>query len=471
LNRISISFRLTVWFTAVFLCGFVIFGLVMWADLAYSLSKGRDRTLTRRAARAVEVLSAYPADPPRWRAARYDEFAEATPEGNLIRVFEGGGRLLYPTNSTAPADFPWPKLEQARFDSFKDVKFRGRRYRVLQHAAALGPAQLLIVVAGQLEDNRQMLARFSAGLAGAIPLLLAASAFAGYFMSRRVLQPVDRLTATVRSISIGNLSERLPIGKTGDELQRLAETCNEMLARLEAAVAEIKRFTADASHELRSPMSYIRMVAESALRDLKLTSDSREAFEGILDECHQATRLLEDMLLLARTDAGNVDFRFEAVDLAELLKEVFDRARMPADAKNHRMSLRCGDGPCEVRGDQASLRRLVWTLLDNAIKYTPEGGRIDVALTPHATRVSLKVRDTGAGIPADLLPRIFDRFFRADPARSQGEGAGLGLAIAKWIADVHHAEIFVESAIGSGAAFTVVFPLEAQAAGIARRGL
>jgi heavy metal sensor kinase len=458
LNRVSISFRLTAWFTAVFLCGFVILGVAMWVGWSYTLAGGRDRTLTRRAARAFEVLSNYSTQPA-LLPVRYNEFADSTPEGNLIRIFDAGGRMLYPTTPSAPPGFPWPKLERRAADLFENVMYRGRAYRVLQHPAALGPEELLIVVGGQLEDNRQMLASFTRGLLETIPLLLAATALAGYFMSRRVLEPVGRLTAAVRSLSIGNLSERLPIGQSGDELQRLAETCNDMLTRLEGAVGRIKRFTADASHELRSPLSYISMVSECALRNPDLPPDCRESFEEILAESREAAHLLEDMLLLARADAGHVDIAFEPTDLAPLAEDAVERSRAAAEAKGHRLTLHRAEGPFEIRGDRSSLRRMIWTLLDNAIKYTPEGGSVDVLLERNATRVLLRVRDTGAGIPRHLMPLVFERFFRADPARSES-GTGLGLAIAKWIADVHQAEISVESESGAGAAFTVAFPAQ-----------
>ena len=431
----------------------------MWADLAYSLARGRDRTLTRRAARALEALAASPPGQPGLRAARYDQFVDATPEGHLIRVYDAAGRLLYPKASVAPAGFPWPDPVRPAADRFGEAWFEGRKLRVLQHPAEFEGRALSVVVAGQLEDNRQMLARFSAGLVAAIPVMLIASSLAGYFMSRRALQPVGQLTAALRSISIGNLSERLPSRATGDEIEQLAETCNEMLSRLEAAVAEIKRFTADASHELRSPLSYIHMVAEYALRNPGLRAECRESFEEILAESRDATRLLEEMLLLARADAGHVDMAFETADLGELVKDVFERARIPAQAKGHQIRLRCADR-VEVHGDRAGLHRLVWTLLDNAIKYTPQGGRIDVSLERDGSHGRLRVQDNGIGIPPDLLPRVFERFFRADPARAQGDGAGLGLAIAKWIADVHHAVLSVDSQPGGGTVFTAVFPLD-----------
>jgi len=468
LSKVSISFRLTAWFTAVFLCGFVILGIAMWVGWSYTLSSGRDRTLTRRAARALEVLTNFSGQSAAVLNARYDELVDANPEGNLIQIFDSGGRVLYPKNPKAPKDFPWPRHVGAPFDTYRNFMYRGREYRELQHPASLGPEHLLIVVSGQLEDNRQMLARFTTGLIGTIPLLLAGTALAGYFMSRRALEPVGKLTAAVRSLSIGNLAERLPIGQTGDELQRLAETCNDMLARLETAVTQIKRFTADASHELRSPLSYIFMVSECALRQPDLPEQCREWFQDILAESQDATHLLEDMLLLARADAGHVDIPFERTDLLPLVEDALERARLPAEAKRHRLVLQCAHGPFEVRGDRTSLRRLIWTLVDNAIKYTPEGGRVEILLEGNETQVHLSVRDTGIGIPVHLLPRVFERFFRADPARSQ-TGTGLGLAIAKWIADVHQAELTVESEPGAGSVFTVAFP--AQSSGFLKVGM
>jgi heavy metal sensor kinase len=276
-------------------------------------------------------------------------------------------------------------------------------------------------------------------------------------VSRRALRPLDRLTTAVQSISIGNLSGRLPVGKTRDELQRLAVTCNGMLSRLEDSVSRIQRFTADASHELRSPISFMRTVAEVALRNPQADEESRELFEAVLTESTQASDLLEEMLLLARADSSQTDLQFEPVDLADVLDDVQERVRTLAEAKNQHFTMRRANS-ARVNGDRSSLRRLVWTLMDNAVKYTPPGGRIELCLETRGSEALVTVRDNGIGIPEEMLSRIFERFFRADPSRAQMEGSGLGLAIAKWIADMHHAVIAVESAEGRGATFRVVFP-------------
>jgi heavy metal sensor kinase len=457
LKNTSISLRLTFWFSAIVLCGFMLFGAAMWCDLAYSLSKGRDRTLSRRAARFADVLEAARDDTPERRQARLEKLADVMSEGNLIEVFEVTGERLIP-RTPSPPDFPWPSLSVVAREEYSNLEFRGRPYRLLKSPARPDP-RFVILVAGQLEDNRNMMARFTAGLAWATPAMLALSALGGYFLSRRLLRPVAQITAALGSISIGNLSRRLATSNAGDELQRLAETCNEMLARLDGAVDRINRFTADASHELRSPVALIRTVAEYALRNPNIDSVSKDAFEEILAESVETARLLEDMLTLARADAGQANKAFEPVELTELVADACARLRPLAEAKDQTVAARTVGAPAWTSGDRADLRRLFSILLDNAIKYTPRRGRIEVELTATASRAVLAVKDSGIGIPEVLLPRIFDRFVRADPSRGEVNGTGLGLAIAKWIADAHDATLSVRSSELEGSVFTAEFQL------------
>lgn len=457
-TNLSISLRLTLWISSVFLFGFVIFGVAMRFDLAHSLSQGRDKTISTRAARLAQLLESSQFDSAPKLEAKFQALTDATPEGNLIQVYDRKRIRVHPAPGFAAADFPWPWQSITDGHSFTDVVYGNRRYRVFARQVRVSGESLLIVAAGQLEDNRFLLERFSTGLMWTTPALLVVSAVCGYLLSRRALAPVDRLTSSVRSISIGNLSRRLPIDNTGDELQRLAETCNDMLARLEGAVNRITRFTADASHELRSPISIIRTLAEYALRNSDLDPESADSLREIVAESEEASRLLEDMLTLARSDAGHAETVFETVDLAAIVSEACSRARPLAESRRHVLSITLGGhGSSIVLGDAPSLRRLFWILLDNAIRYTPAGGEIQVSLrrVGHASCVSVK--DSGIGIPESSIPRIFDRFYRVDASRSHEEGTGLGLAIAKWIADVHRAELSVESSAHQGTTFEVVF--------------
>jgi signal transduction histidine kinase len=458
----SISLRLTFWFSTTFLVGFLLFGAIMFCELSYSLSAGRDKTLMGRAGRAVSLLESCREETSQTCATKFSDFAAATPEGNLIQVLNSKSVRVYPVVSDPAGDFPWPHWSVEDSRRFFRVQYRGVPYRVLSMPASLGSEKLRLLVGGQLRDNQVLVGHFTTGLLWATPALLVLSALCGYFLSRRALDPVARLTASARSISIGNLSRRLPIVHTGDELQDLAETCNEMLARLETAVNQITRFTADASHELRSPISFICTISEYALLNPQLDAESAAAFGEIVRESGEATRLLEDMLALARADAGHADTTFERLNLVSILFETCTKARPFADAKLHSMTVHVDrDVPVWITGDARSLRRLLWILLDNAIKYTPECGQINVSLQTAGAEARILVRDTGIGIPDSARADIFRRFYRVDKARTFAEGTGLGLAIAKWISDIHGGVLSVDSAEHSGSTFQVAFRLTA----------
>lgn len=233
-----------------------------------------------------------------------------------------------------------------------------------------------------------------------------------------------------------------------------------MLGRLESAVNQIKRFTADASHELRGPLSFTRTVAEVALKNAHLDAGSRKCFEDIADEASKASVLLEEMLTLARADSGSFGGILEPVNLAAVVEEACEMARPLADARGLFLAVACGsEESTTVLGDFPSLRRILWVLLDNALKYTDSRGQIEVVLCTISGKTTLMVRDSGIGIASTDLPYIFDRFYRADPSRSQVEGTGLGLAIAKWIAEIHRADLSVVSEKCKGTTFKLTFPI------------
>jgi heavy metal sensor kinase len=457
---LSISVRITLWISAIFLLGFVAFGAAMWFDLEDTLLQGREKTLSDRARRASELLQSAGDETSDRLAARYRDFVDGTPEGWLVQIYDDGGRRILPADLTRPAgDFPWPAGSASDKESRTTVAWRCRPYRVFIRPAHLRRQDVRVFVAGQLEDNRLILEHFKKGLLRGFPIVLLISGVAGYFVSRRALNPVARLIDSGHSITIGNLSRRLPVSPRGDELARLAGTWNEMLERLELSVNCITRFTTDASHELRSPLSFIRVVSESMLRVPELDGESVQAFRDILAETQVATRLLDDMLMLARSDAGHIPIEFQPVVLEAVVAEAVGRLRALADEKRQALVTRYdAEGGAATSGDASLLRRLTWILIDNAVKYTPEGGRIDVVLTSSGDRTTLEVTDSGRGIPTEALPRIFERFYRVDPARSGEEGTGLGLAIAKWIADAHGAQIRAVSTEHVGTTFHLSFP-------------
>jgi signal transduction histidine kinase len=246
---------------------------------------------------------------------------------------------------------------------------------------------------------------------------------------------------------------------TKDELQRLSETWNDMLDRLETAFKRLTQFTADASHELRTPIALIHTTAELTLRRERSAETYREALEQVVVEAERTSRLIEDLLSLARADAGLPSLPMDRLELAPLVRDVCRQGSVLAEARHVELMADMPEGPVYVRGNDPALRRLFLVLLDNAIKYTPAGGSVAVSLAADPKGATVAVRDTGVGIEESALPHIFERFYRADPSRNRSEGgSGLGLSIAKWIVESHRAEIQAESEAGRGSVFRVRFP-------------
>jgi heavy metal sensor kinase len=459
MRRWSISSRLTFWFGSIFFLGWLLFGVAMWVNLQSTLTGERFQTLSRRLDRLQDLLRKIQDENEGDRFQDFQDFARATGNG-LNEVFRMDGIRAYPSPSSAARTFSWPVVESGDRERFSRINSAGQTYWVLARPISLGGHSLYLMAAAPEAGNQLVLNRFLTVLLASAPVLLLVSSAGGYWVGRKALKPVDRITSTVQSITIKNLSGRLPVADTGDELQRLAETCNAMLARLESSINRIKQFTADASHELRAPLTFTRTVAEVALRNPQIDAESRRAFEEIVDEGAKAAVLLGDMLTLARADSDYCDEVWEPVDLVAVIENVCEKVRPLADER--RLTFFVSLDPeqsVDVMGDLPTLRRLLWILLDNAMKYTPAPGHIEVSLSTSSGQATVLVRDSGIGIAQSDLPYIFDRFYRADPSRSQVEGSGLGLSIAKWIAEMHHANLSVRSEQNKGTAFWIVFPL------------
>jgi len=457
-RRSTISLRLTIWFGGIFFLGWLLFGAAMWLNLSSTLTGERHQTLARRMDRLQELLRKAEGESQADLNQDFSDFAHATGNG-LAEIVRVNGSKVFPAPSEAAKGFPWPAVKDGEPEKFLQVNATDQPYWVLIRPYSLEGQPVFLLAAAPEAGNLLVLQRFWEGLLASVPVLLLISSAGGYWLSRTALRPVDKITAAARSISIRNLSERLPVAKTGDELERLAETCNAMLSRLESAVKRIDQFTADASHELRGPVSFMRTVAEVALRNPNADADSRQAFADIVEESATASVLLEDMLTLARADSESGLTALKPVNLAAVVEEACELAQPLARERRLDLSVSLSAGSLvNVLGDFPSLRRLFWILLDNALKYTDAPGRVDVSLSAAAGEAILVVRDSGMGISAADLPHVFERFYRADPSRSQVEGSGLGLAIAKWIADVHHAELSVQSQEQNGTVFRVVFP-------------
>jgi heavy metal sensor kinase len=306
---------------------------------------------------------------------------------------------------------------------------------------------------GKFED---ILTDFYSVLLLAVPIVLVIAAVGGYWLSSRALAPVDQIINEAQAIDPANFSARLSVPRSGDELQRLSQTLNHMLDRVEQSVLQVRRFTADASHELRAPMTLIYTAAQFALRRDRSADELKDSLRKVLHAAKRCTDLINQLLWLARSDAGSGGTELAPTDLVPLVSDVASEAAALAVDKELTIATELPDAPVHIALDEASFRRMLLILLDNAVKYTPAGGRIAVRVIEHSDNLEIIVTDSGIGIPAEQLPFVFDRFWRADQVRSrEAGGTGLGLAIARDIAKNHGAELGVESLPGQGSTFTI----------------
>jgi heavy metal sensor kinase len=323
----------------------------------------------------------------------------------------------------------------------------------------IGDSAHRIVAARDERPVRQTLWTLAAIMATAIPCATGLAIIGGYLLAGRVLAPVGAMADTARRITAESIDARLPVSDSADEFGRLATVFNETLSRLDAAFEQLRRFTADASHELRTPLTAMRSVGEVALHRPLSTEGYREVIGSMLEEVDRLTRLVENLLLLTRAEAGRIPLTRASVDLRELVAGVSDGLRVLAEEKNQELSVELG-APVAVECDATVLRQGMTNLLHNAIKFTPAKGAIRVAVKSTVTGdAMIEVQDSGPGIPAANHQRIFERFYRVDQARSRDTGGtGLGLAIARWAVEASGGRIELESAAGQGALFRVVLP-------------
>ena len=466
IRPLSIHTRLTLWYTGVLLATLVVVGAVGYWLLAWNLAQDVDRSLLTVAEVVRDRTNGGGADDPVERALRemlgadgLDRFFQIVdPEGRArVRSPRGSGRPRLPLSPIARAN---AALGRATFETFRVEP--GNDVRVLTLPVIRdGRVEEVVQVGLSLAQRDRALRRYLQSLFVLVPLAVVLAATGGMLMARTALRPVDQMSAAARRITVEALGQRLRVRGTGDELDRLAETLNGMLARLETAFAEIRRFSADAAHELRTPLTALKGGLEVALRAERSPDEYRGVLTGSLEEVERLVRLAEDLLALSRASSAP-EARREAVDLEPLALDMLDvGARLSAGTG---VAVRLKEAaPAIVRGGADALRRAALNLVENAIKYTPRGGTVEISVVRDGDSVHFVVEDTGPGVPAGDTERIFEPFVRLDPARAGDVGgAGLGLAIARSIVAAHGGTLTVERRVGGGARFVIRLPRVAE---------
>jgi two-component system heavy metal sensor histidine kinase CusS len=453
IRPLGLRTRLTVWSSLVLAASLAAgFGWVHYG-LRRVLESRNDAFLKRTAAELLAAVADHgPGGTSDLDATIRREVNAHEPEGLIVVVRQPGRVSVAPRTAAALrlADRPLPTGTPGTVI----LDDTGQRYRVL--AAPSAPGGLTLELGISLAETEATIAEFDRLVAaGALAFLLLAFA-GGLFLSRQAFRPVSESIRAARRLDARNLSERLPLTGAGDELDELAGTINGLLDRLAAYHSQIIRFTADASHELRSPLAAMRAAVEVALQLQREPEDYRNVLASLGEQCERLTALVNGLLLLARADAGDIAIRRETVDLSALASDVAEMFDPLADERGIRLAVECSR-PVLVAGDPSRLRQLVTNLLDNAIRFTDPGGSVALRVAGVADRAVLRVTDTGTGIPAEHLPHIFERFYQADAARASG-GGGLGLSICRWIVEAHGGTIEVESGESKGTEFTVTLP-------------
>ena len=436
MHRRSLRFRLTVWYAVVLAAGLSLFSILIWVSLRHRLMQEIDQDLEGRAGRFERYFASESNEAAGDQLRdELQEFCQALPPASYVELHGANGFTFH---------YPLSPRDQET-----NVRTLRRQFTFHQERFDLD-------ISAPVAEAEHTLDLLRLLLWSAIPVVIAIACIGGAWLSGRALKPVNDIAAAALTISIENLAERLPVPPTGDELARLTEVLNTMFARLESAVKTLSQFVADASHELRTPLAVIRTTAELALRRARTPESYRDSLQEVAAEAERMTRLVEELLILARNDAATADMPLAAVDVRDVLADVCDEMRNLAGMRQIRIRSFSGDAAATVSGNRQALHRLFLVLLDNALKFSHPGGEVILKVESSESNVAVVVQDFGAGISETDLPHIFTRFYRVDRSRT-GDGHGLGLSLARSIARVHGATIDVVSTKDSGSTFQVTF--------------
>lgn len=472
----NIRLRLTLWYSAILFLILLVFSGAVYIGLSRSLFASLDNHLRREVGQIVGNIKFETQD------VEGEEEEEETKEhldhrgeieleyipeeGVYWRILDAQGQPLIDPGYfdqaafvSAPLDTQQIHLQNATLRNGTPIRLHTAPFVFEQHGAGI------VQVAESYEYIQEVQRQLVMLLALSIPFTLLAASVGGWFLASNALAPIDRITRAAQQISANYLHRRLNLNLPDDEVGRLATTFDQMLARLEDAFERQKRFIADASHEMRTPLTILKGDVEVALNRPRTAEEYRETLEMVGETTDRLTTLVQELFLLARADNNQYPLELEAFNLAELLAKRV--AQLKPHALKKKINLQLQTPTClPVKADPDKLARLFLNLIDNAIKYSGPGTVVTITATIRVGQACVTVNDTGPGIPPEHLPHLFERFYRIDKARSQAgdqlnsSGAGLGLSIAQWLAQLHGGRIEVASQVGRGSIFTVWLPLQ-----------
>ncbi|MBS1808629.1 MAG: heavy metal sensor histidine kinase [Acidobacteria bacterium] len=465
MNTRSIRFRLTAWYAGLLALLLLLFGGSTWFGLAHYLHRSLSEGLARQAQQIGEnFLVDVKTSGDRYVADEINEHYSPEQNDHFIRVTRADGSVLYlsgtPLNQGFdPTQVSAAPLALSRASTREEHLPSGSELLIYSLPYTARDGSQFVIENGASDDSIENVLRgLLLTLTIALPVVITVAVAGGYWIMRRALRPLDEIASGAERITSHNLGERLPVTPSGDEVERLSLSLNRMIERLDESFQYIRRFTADASHELRTPLTVLRGELEAMAQRPRLAAEVRDTIGSSLEETERLARIVESLLAISRLDAGEAHMERIRFDLTELTGTTVEQMRLLAEDRNIALKYEA-NSDVTIEGDQARIKQVIVNLVDNAIKYTPEGGTVKVMVGLENNRAVLRVEDNGTGIPAAALPHLFERFYRVDKARSrQLGGTGLGLAIVKSIVTAHGGQVTVESTENKGSQLLVELP-------------
>lgn len=515
--KLSLRLRLTIWYSTIVAVSLALFGFLNYATVSQELNENLDSSIARvaetldniirqkqqetnqplrpaasqRSSRSTQnknnkskkkdnfaflrrdTLRSFigPLRPIRDTASTTDEQADIVwsavyehillnPKNYLIQIADTANTIIWKSDNLRPGSLPLPSVDAVSQDSLHFRRIVPRYHYNDQTLRLLlyNSPTVQISVGYPVSEIEGTLKDLFSSLVIALPGVLLLSTIGGWFLAKYSLQPIDDITKSAQDITAHNLSRRLPTPPVNDEVARLTETLNEMIARLEASFRQIQQFTGDASHELRTPLAILMGELEIALHTAKKPEEYQDVIISALEEVIRLSKVVEHLLELSRAESGQVEMHFERMKLDYMLNDIYEDAMILSEEREIQVHY-TAESNVEIYGDKVRLHQAFLNIVDNAIKYTPNGGEIFITLWREKHHAVVSIRDTGVGIPPQDVDNIFDRFYRVDKARSQDvRGHGLGLAIVKWAIEAHNGSIELHSDVGKGSTFTVRLP-------------
>lgn len=446
MKKLTIKTRITLWYALLLLFILVVFNVFIYMVTSRILLKNNEDLLVEDTRQVFSIIQS------EGYLLRFETPYKIIATNSYFVIFDSSGKTSL-SNDIQPEIVSLPiEKEQLRYVSVNNTRWVVADTAIKIEDKIVG----WVRVSRSLEFTMKVLKNLRIIIYVSIPLYILLASFGGFFLASRALRPIDRITKIAKEISKGDLSRRIKMKNSVDEVGRLADTFDEMLDKLESSIKKERQFASDASHELRTPIAVINAQVEQALSFRRKVNEYREALKTVGNEGRKMNHIISQLIMIYRSEEGQYKFNFEVIELNEIMSDIVEEFKTIADLKEIKIDFMPAD-KIMVKADQTLITRLFINLMENAMKYTGENGKITINIGQDKQNAIVKIEDTGIGIPEKDIPYIFDRFYQAESSRS-GSGSGLGLSIVKWIVNIHKGSIDLKSDINEGTTFIIKLP-------------